>query len=150
MMTSTPGCNNCNECRANFCFEEMCCVLSCGCCCTIPVKIVPGACLKAGTILGQRLDDELFDAYDPNTDNGLQIPRGVLRYSVMTDEKGRINNEFIPFGIECGPLYTNMFYCGSFRIEDTKGDLASAIQYPNFGRLIEGFVGGQGLWVLGA
>lgn len=144
----SQDCAHCDDCTTEFCIDEIRCLYSCGCCCTIPVRIVPDRELQAGTIMAQRQEDEFWDAYDPSADNGLQIPRGVLRYSIVTDEQGRLANFVGPWNAYCPPLVTNVYYCGTFRIEETYGDLAAALSFPGFGHLLEGFVGGSGSWVL--
>ena len=147
-MTNHEDCVQCDPCVTEFCLAEILCLYSCGCCCTLPIRIVPNRMLAAGTILAQRQEDELWDAFDPDAENGLQIPRGVLRYNVNTDASGRLQNFISPWNSACPPLVTNVYYCGTFRIEETIGDLGAALSHPGFGRLIEGFLNGQGTWKL--
>lgn len=139
---------NCTNCETEFCNNEIQCLYSCGPCCTVATKILPDQVLVAGTLMGQRDSDLLWGAFDPNASNGLQIPRGVLRYDITTNECSQIMNYVVAFFAGCQPMYTNVYYEGSFRIEDTHGNLAAALSHPGFGRLIEGNPGGTGSWKL--
>lgn len=121
------------------------------CLCACPSKEIrpaPSKNLLAGTIMAQRSTDGFWDAYDPNATNGLEYPRGVLKYHTVTDETGRVIRNTEPFGTGCGPLTTQIFICGIFRNEQTVGDLAAALAQPGFGRLLVGFVGSAGEWKL--
>lgn len=148
-MSDMQNCPQCDECSVNFCWKETPCdVYSCGCCCDIPIKMIPGVCLEAGTIVAQRASDELWGAFDPTATDGLQIPRGVLRYDTLVDANGRIHRATGIYGASCGDLYTNAWICGTFRIETTPNHLQEALSHEGFGRLIEGRVGGTGVWKL--
>ena len=142
------NCEHCNECCKDFCNEEIKCVYSCGCCCTILARIAPCMKLMHGTIMAQRTSDGMWAAYDHTADDGLQYPRGVLRYDVVTDDDGRIHSGIAPWDMGCGELTTNIYTCGTFRIQETVGNLAAALSHHGFGRLMEGFVGGSGVWKL--
>lgn len=98
--------------------------------------------------MAQRQSDELWVPFDPNADDGSQIPRGVLRYDVNTDSNSRMTNFVGPWNANCGPMYTNVYFCGTFRIEETVGNLSAALSHPSFGHLLEGFIGGSGTWTL--
>ena len=149
-MSHTPNCPNCGDCCVEVCVgHEILCARSCGCCCTIEVKITPDSNLVAGTILGQRESDGLYGAYTPAATDGLQYPRGILRRDVQTDADGNLLNYHNVWGIAgCPPMTADMYVCGDFRLEETHGNLAAALAHPGFGRVYEGFVGGSGMWKL--
>jgi hypothetical protein len=143
------NCPQCDECSVEFCWAEVDCnVYSCGCCCDIPIKLIPNTTLVRGTIVAQRATDGLWGAFDPTATDGLQIPRGVLRYDTVVDANGRIKRATGMFGTSCGDLYTNAWICGTFRIETTPNHLAEALSHESFGRLVEGNIGGTGVWKL--
>ena len=145
---ATENCANCDECVTEGCLREIQCLYSCGCCCTLPVRVVPNRNIIAGTISAQRQSDEFWDAFDPTAVDGLQIPRGVFRYDVTTDAKGRIMQFSGPWNTNCGPFVTNSYFCGTFRLSETLGNLTAALSHEGFGRIIEGFAGGEGSWKL--
>ena len=146
---ATANCPTCEPCTIEFCWAELPCnVYSCGCCCDIAIKMIPDQTLERGTIVAQRSAGELWGAYDPLATDGLQVPRGVLRYDTVVDEDGRIKRATGMFGTYCGELYTNAWVCGTFRIEDIPNNLQEALSSNGFGRLLEGRVGGTGVWKL--
>lgn len=139
----TPDC--CNE----PCFEQLECVLSCGPCCPTEIKPAPSIDLLAGTIMAENHTTGLWDAYNPEADNGLQYPRGVLKFTTKTDAEGRVTNMGNTYMVTgCGPWTTIMYYEGTFYVGDTHGNLAAALGNPAFGRMIEGTVAGPGTWKL--
>lgn len=142
------ACQTCvNECCVRPCVEELLCAMDCCGCCHVPVLIIPNQSLKAGTILGQRTSDLRFAAFDPNAVDGTQLPRGILQYHVETDAQGNVINRYFGMfglGLECGPMYTNMYVCGIFRLQEIIGDVASAAA-AGWLRLIDGNPGGSGL-----
>lgn len=142
------ACATCvNECCVRPCVEQLECAMDCCGCCHIPVLLAPNVSLKAGTILGQRTSDLRFDAFDPLAVDGRQIPRGLLMYHAVTNDQGAVIDRYfghLGLGLECGPLYTNMYVCGIFRIQELIGDVASAVA-SNWLRLLDGNVGGSGL-----
>ncbi len=143
------NCPNCPDCCNEPCFEQLECVLSCVPCCHIEIVPAPSTDLLAGTIMAQREADNLWDAYNPEATNGLQYPRGVLKFTTATDAEGRVTNmgnTFLNTG--CGPKTTNMYIEGSFRVADTYGNLAAALGNPAFGRMVEGWPAGPGIWKL--
>ena len=141
-------CVNCNSCCTPACDGEIFCVSSCGCCCTVDIRVAPGLTLGAGTIIAQRTADGFFVPFSPVASDGSQDPRGVLRYDTQTDADGAIISNFPMLSALCPPLYTSMFKCGEFRTEETIGDLASALAEPGFGRLVIGGPVGPGTWKL--
>ena len=150
-MSTALDCNEgCDDCTGTPCFEQVGgLALGCGVACEIPVRLVAETTFRAGTLMGQRTADGLWDEFDPLADDGTETARGVLRYSVTTDAQGRMTHILVPLiGSGCGPYYTNVWVEGNFRIEDTVGNLASALSQNGFGRLIEGNVGGSGFWKL--
>jgi len=145
-MSDCPGCDCCVE----FGVCEIRPVYSCGCECPIEVRLAPLLNLLRGTILAQRQSDGYWGAYDPLAVDGLQIPRAVLRYDAITDADGHLTNFSLnPFGAGGCPRLTSWAWrCGAFRIQETVGNLAAALSHPGFGRLLEGFVSGPGVWNL--
>lgn len=143
-------CQHCDKCCVAGCNHETFCEIDCGCCCEIPVLIVPNRNLVHGTIMAQRTTDMLWDAYNPNASDGLQIPRGVLRWNTVTDAEGNIQRYTSAFlGMPgCGPKYTNVYFCGTFKVEETVGNLAAALSHESFGRIVSGFIGSKGIWKL--
>lgn len=142
-------CLNCQPCCNEPCdLGKIECVYSCGCCCTIEVTLMPSLDIPAGTILGQRLLDGKFGPYDPAAADGRQFPRGVLEDRVVTDINGGITNYQRPMYLVCPLLTVSMYVCGTFRNTDTGPNLAAALASENFGRMLEGFVGGPGVWKL--
>ena len=143
------NCPDCPDCCNEPCFEQLECVYSCGPCCHF--EVVPAASLDllAGTIMAQRDEDGKWAAYDPDAVNGLQYPRGVLKFTTVTNADGRvtnIGNTFAQTG--CTPYTTNVYYEGTFNVADTYGNLAAALGNPAFGRMLEGAVAGPGVWKL--
>lgn len=149
--TTMHNCDGCDDCCYEPCLNEIKCVYSPidSCCCwTIPIRVAPDRSIPAGTLMAQRQTDGFWDAYDPQATNGLQYPRGVLRYDAITDEKGRLTNWRNYMNINCGQYITNVYVAGTFRLEETIGNLTAALSNEAFGRVIEGFVGGAGVWKL--
>lgn len=143
------NCATCDPCSIEFCWAEIPCdEYSCGCCCDIPIKLIPNQNLVRGTIVAERAADQLWGAYDPNATDGLQVPRGILRYDSVVDENGAIQRAMGPWGMSCGDLYTNAWICGTFKIEAIPNHLQEALSTGNFGRLLNGRVGGTGVWKL--
>ena len=143
------NCPDCPDCCNEPCFEQLECVYSCGPCCHFEVVPAPSLDLLAGTIMAQRDADGLWAAYDPDAVNGLQYPRGVLKFTTVTNADGRvtnIGNTFAQTG--CTPYTTNVYYEGTFNVADTYGNLAAALGNPAFGRMLEGAVAGPGVWKL--
>lgn len=141
---ANPNCPTCQTCCVDFCVGEI--KPTCLCeCPTQSVRIKPDANLVAGTLMGQR-DDGFWDAYDPNATDGLEVPRGVLMVHTMTDSAGHVIKNVHPFNTGCGKLTEEVYICGTFRIEETVGNLGAALTHPAFGRVIIGNVGGAGLW----
>lgn len=146
------ACENCQPCETQLCEpKRIKCVYSCGCCCHIPV--VPGANINAlaGTIMAEKTSDKKWYPYDPNATDGTQYPRGVLEYDLVTDSSGDVQvNGYghTMFGPHCPPNYINVYICGTFRTEETSGNLAAALANPGFGRLITGTATGPGIWKL--
>lgn len=138
------ACQTCiNQCCVKPCVEELVCHYECCGCCHIPVLLIPDQDLPAGTILAQRASDLRFGPFDPLATDGLQFPKGFLKYHVLTDENGNVVHRYFGYlglGLDCGQPYTNMYICGIFRTQDIVGDLASAVATPNFGRIVEGTV----------
>ena len=149
-MSTALDCTNCDECADSPCFEEVLGdALGCAKPCEIPVRLTASKTFTAGQLMGQKVADGLWDVFDPLASDGTQTARGVLRYSVTTDSQGRMTHLRVPLtGSACGPYYTNVWVEGYFRIEETIGDLATALGQPGFGRLIDGSVGSPGLWKL--
>lgn len=145
------NCPGCPECCDEGCFEQLECVYSCDCCCHVEIKPAPSQDLLAGTLMAQRDADGLWLAYDPLAQNGLQYPRGALKFTTRVDSNGVVTNSgdsrIVP-GNPCGPLTTNMYICGTFQVADTYGNLNAALGNPGFGRMIEGSVEGPGVWKL--
>lgn len=142
------ACPTClGKCELRICVEELHCVYDCCGCCHIPVLLAPNLDLKAGTLLGQRDADLRFDVFDPLASDGTQRFRGILKYHVMTDDQGNVVHRYfghLGLGLDCGPLYTNMYICGIFRLQDLIGDVASAAA-SGLLRLVEGNPGGSGI-----
>lgn len=135
-------CDTCvNNCCVRPCVAELLCALDCCGCCHIPVLLAPNQDLKAGTILGQRSSDLRFVPFNPEATDGSEQPRGILHYHVITDADGRVTGRYfgmLGLGLDCGPLYTNMYICGIFRTQDLDGDLNAAIATGQFGRIVQG------------
>ena len=142
------ACATClNNCCVRPCVAELLCAMDCCGCCDVPILLGASLDLQAGTILGQRTADLRFVAFDPLAVDGSQLPRGILRYHVQTDDQGNVINRYFGFlglGLDCGPKYTNMYVCGIFRIQDIIGDIGSAAA-AGWLRLIDGNPGGSGL-----
>lgn len=148
-MPPRENCPDCPDCCNEPCFDQLECVLSCGPCCHFEVVPAESIDLLAGTIMAQKDEDGRWDAYDPQAVNGLQYPRGVLKFTTVTDANGRvtnIGNTFLMTG--CTPFTTNVYYEGTFNVSDTYGNLAAALGNPAFGRMLEGSVAGPGVWKL--
>jgi hypothetical protein len=108
--------------------------------------------------------DGKFDAYDPaapnagdygtdpaapNENAGLNYARGVLRDKVTVDCKGHV--QFGDPAMVFPPSYrteAEMYIAATIKIEETVGDLASALNQNSFGRIILGNIGGSGYWKL--
>ena len=148
---ATNNCPECQECCHEVCAaDELECVFNCDCCPPMEIKLWPNQSLEFGTIMAQRKSDGLWGPFNPNADpagsqDGVQIPKGLLRYSSVSDANGRISNFAGLLTAGCGPFTTTMRYQGVFRIQDIKGDLAAAMAYPAFARLLENFLPGPGL-----
>lgn len=146
-------CRDCNDCCVTFCLDNLECARSCGCCCTGEVLLGPNQNLPRGTLLAQSMTDRRWYALDPTATDGRQVASRILRRWTVTDAMGRITNYNVPsFGINCSPMTADAFVCGEFLIQNTVGDLNYALQYPGFGRVLEGQAipggGGDGLWRL--
>lgn len=142
------ACVNCTgKCELRPCVEQLLCALDCCGCCHVPVLLAPNQDIKAGTILGQRESDLRFVPFDPLASDGSQLPRGIAMYHAITDNDGNIVDRYFGYlglSLGCGPLYTNMYICGIFRLQDIIGDVASA-SAANWLKLVDGNVGGSGL-----
>ena len=143
-------CPECPECCSEECFEQLECVYSCDCCCHIEIVPAPSQALLAGTLMAQRTADNLWLPYNPLAVDGLQYPRGVLKFTTTVNADGDITNMGVTFlgAMGCGPKTTYMYICGSFMVADTIGNLAAALGNPGFGRMLEGSVDGPGVWKL--
>lgn len=142
------ACQNCvGKCELRICIEDLRCAYDCCGCCHLPILLAPDLDLKAGTLLGQRTSDLRYAPFDPLAVDGTQLFRGILQYHVITDEDGNVVHRYfghLGLGLDCGPLYTNMYVCGIFRLQDLVGDVASAAA-AGLLRLIDGNPGGSGL-----
>ena len=109
------------------------------------IKPIPDTDFARGQIMAQRSSDNLWGAFNPDAEDGLQEPRLILRLRTVTDETGRIKSFGTSrFASGCGPLVTNAYYEGTFRTEDIVGNLAAALGHPSFGRMIYGSPEGPG------
>lgn len=124
------ACNNCiNNCCQRWCVDELECALECCGCCHIPVLMGPNQIWRAGEIIAQKDSDMRFYIFDPFATDGTQVPLGLAKYVIESDENGypysRYFNGLVP-AAECGPLHTNMFICGVFFTQQIHGDVAAA------------------------
>lgn len=137
------ACDTCvNNCCTRPCVDELLCAISCGDCCHIPVLMLPNLDLEAGTILAQQTSTQRFGAFNPLANDGLQVPVGILKYHIQTNDAGDITGRYFGIfglGLDCGPKYTNMYVSGFFRTQELRGDVASAIA-AGLLRLIDGSV----------
>lgn len=133
------NCQNCSDCCVRGCFKELKCAV-CACCCeTLEYRVGPNQCLAYGTIMARKSGDNCYYQFDPNND-ALDVPVGFLRHNVVTDENGRIKGMTSPIigDAGCGPFGANIYFEGTFRTCDIKGNLAAAMAHPAFARLIQG------------
>lgn len=150
-------CMDCPTCCAELCPNPKIDCVTCdgaggrsGCgCCNIEIVLIPSTQYLAGMILGERAGDGRFGPFDPAATDGRQIPRGILKFKVQTDDAGAIyGNEYNAYGIDCPRLTTAMYVCGIFRTEEIVGNLAAAVSTGLFGRVLQGGYDGPGLYAL--
>lgn len=74
--------------------------------------------IAAGTVVGQKTADGLFDAYDAGHSDGTEVARGIAVYDFTTDADGKVTiaNEK---GVQCdtAPIYIG----GMFRTTELTG-----------------------------
>lgn len=124
---------------------------------TIEVIPAPSQTLVAGTIMAQRSSDGKWKPYDPaaaaagtpgQADAGLNVPRGVLKLPTTVTADGIVQFGDNPFGLPAAVETTSIYVVGSFPLQTTIGNLSAALSNNGFGRIIEGFLGGTGVWKL--
>lgn len=142
------ACPTCiSNCCIRPCVEELDCIYDCCGCCHIPILLAPNLDLPAGQLLGQLDSTRQYAAFDPTAVDGTQLFRGILKYHVQTDENGHVIGRYfgqLGLGLNCGPLYTNMYVCGMWRTEDLFGDVASAAA-TGIIKLVDGPASGPGI-----
>lgn len=133
------ACDTClNSCCIRPCVDKLVCAYECCGCCHLPVLFGPNLDMEAGTIVGMKDSDLRFYPFNPNASDGTQNPLGVTYRHYVTDANGDVNGtRFGPLGLglECGEKYGNVYFCGIFRTEDLRGDVASAIAARLFRRI---------------
>lgn len=134
-------CETCTPVCTFFCIEDLECINSCAHCCPTEVRLGPNLALPRGQLLAQKASDGFYYPYNPAATDGLEIPKGVLKYHVHTDALGRVSDPRVPFfGTNNGHLTAIAWSQGDFRIGDIRGDLYAALFYPSFAKLVDGFV----------
>lgn len=124
------ACQTCiNNCCHRWCVDVLECATPCCGCCHLPVLMGPNQSWHAGQIIAQNDSDLRFYEFDPSAVDGTQVPLGIARETVESDENGNAINRFfnglVP-AAECGQPYTNMHVCGIFYTQYLRGDVAAA------------------------
>lgn len=112
---------------------------------TIAVLLPASITYTRGTILGELVASPgTYKKYDPNGNDGTQVPKALLAYTVTTDSNGMptgVTYPYPPFPGNSMPAYVRGDF-DSATVTAAMGDagalLAAALNAPGFGALIQG------------
>jgi hypothetical protein len=112
---------------------------------TIAVLLKASTTYVRGCILGEiAASPGTYNTFNPNANDGTQLPKVLLAYSVITDSSGVPTNVTYPYGSASGssmPAYSRgEFDCATIAtaMGDSGALLAAALNVPGFGHLIQG------------
>lgn len=140
-------CADCNQCCGGYCADPFAsCREACSPCCTASVQFLGSLDnLPALSIVATQTETSKVGLFDPEENDGLEIPVGLLMHPVNTDTSGNITNfrnalVAIPgCGEKTGVVFTSGEFLEAELVAQNSQSLVEAmLAVPNFAKRIAG------------